>query len=230
MTHSNTILALCGVAALTALGLILATTIPSAVFPEIQFNRAIIMADSGDLPPDQMLVAVTRPLEQAAYGAIGVRLVRSTTTRGSSEIDVEFSENSDPVQSFELLNAVLGDARASLPPNTVVDTRLLTTGTFPIIDMSLSSRDRSAAELTDIAQYDLLPSLHRIEGVYRAEILGGKYREYVVRLDPGRMLQHKLSPQDIAGGLAKANVIESAGRVLDSHRMLLTVVTSDAWS
>jgi CzcA family heavy metal efflux pump len=227
LTHSNTILAICAVAALTALGLILATTIPSAVFPEIQFNRAIIMADSGDLPPEQMLVAVTRPLEQAAYGAIGVTLVRSTTTRGSSEIDVEFSANSDPVQSFELLNAVLGDARAGLPPNTVVDTRLLTTGTFPIIDMSLSSRDRSAAELTDIAQYDLLPSLHRIEGVYRAEILGGKYREYVVRLDPGRMLQHKLSPQDIAGGLAKANVIESAGRVLDSHRMLLTVVTSD---
>ena len=227
MSHSNTILALCAVAALTALGLILATTIPSAVFPEIQFNRAIIMADSGDLPPDQMLVAVTRPLEQAAYGAIGVRLVRSTTTRGSSEIDVDFSANSDPVQGFQLLNAALGEARSNLPADTVVDTRLLTTGTFPIIDMSLSSRDRSAAELTDIAQYDLLPSLHPIEGVYRAEIVGGKYREYVVRLDPGRMLQHKLSPQDIAGGLAKANVIESAGRVLDSHRMLLTVVTSD---
>ncbi len=227
MTHNNTILSICAVAALTALGLILATTIPSAVFPEIQFNRAIIMADSGDLPPDQMLVAVTRPLEQAAYGAIGVRLVRSTTTRGSSEIDVDFSANSDPVQSFQLLNAALGEARSNLPADTVVDTRLLTTGTFPIIDMSLSSRDRSAAELTDIAQYDLLPSVHRIDGVYRAEIVGGKYREYVVRLDPGRMLQHKLSPQDIAGGLAKSNVIESAGRVLDSHRMLLTVVTSD---
>jgi len=227
LSHSNTKLALCAVAALTALGLILATTIPSAVFPEIQFNRAIIIADAGDLPPEQMLVAVTRPLEEAAYGAIGVRLVRSTTTRGSSEIDVDFSASSDPVQSFQLLNAALGDVRARLPANTVVDTRLLTTGTFPIIDMSLSSRDRGPAELTDIAQYDLVPGLHRIEGVYRAEIVGGKYREYVVRLDPGRMLQHKLSPQDIVGGLAKANVIESAGRVLDAHRMLLTVVTSD---
>src|SRR5260370_32731180 len=41
------------------------------------------------------------------------------------------------------------------------------------------------------------------------------------------MLQHKLTPQDVVTGLAKANVIESAGRVLDAHRMLLTVVTTD---
>ena len=41
------------------------------------------------------------------------------------------------------------------------------------------------------------------------------------------MLQHKLTPQDVVAGLAKANVIESAGRVLDAHRMLLTVVTTD---
>ena len=41
------------------------------------------MADAGDLPAEQMIVAVTRPLEEAAYGVIGVSLVRSTTTRGS---------------------------------------------------------------------------------------------------------------------------------------------------
>ena len=41
-----------------------------------------------------MIVAVTRPLEEAAYGVIGVTLVRSTTTRGSAEIDVTFYEGS----------------------------------------------------------------------------------------------------------------------------------------
>jgi CzcA family heavy metal efflux pump len=205
----------------------MARSIPSAVFPQVQFKRAIILADSGDLPSEQMLVAVTRPLEEAAYGAVGVALVRSTTTRGSSEIDVNFNEGSDPVSTFQLLNAALGEVRSRLPPDTQVDTRLLTTGTFPIIIIGLSSRDRDLAELTDVAQYDLAPSLHRIPGVYRVEPVGAKLREYVVRLDPARMLQHKLTPQDVVNGLAKANVIESAGRVLDAHRMLLTVVTTD---
>jgi CzcA family heavy metal efflux pump len=174
-----------------------------------------------------MLVAVTRPLEEAAYGVIGVNLVRSTTSRGSAEIDVAFNEGADPVSTFQLLNAALSEAHSRLPADTEVDTRLLTSGTFPIIDISLGSRTRNGTELTDIAQYDLVPSLHRIAGVYRVEAVGAKYREYVVRLDPARMLQHKLTPQDVVNGLAKANVIESAGRVHDAHRMLLAVVTTD---
>jgi len=227
LSRANSSLALCAVIAASILGAIVARSIPSAVFPQIQFNRAIVLADSGDLPPEQMLVAVTRPLEEAAYGVIGVSLVRSTTTRGSAEIDVTFAEGTDPVSSFQLLNGALGEARSGLPADTKVDARLLTSGTFPIIDISLSSQVRNLTELTDIAQYDLAPSLHRIAGVYRVETVGAKYREYVVRLDPARMLQHKLTPQDVAADLARANVIESAGRVLDAHRMLLTVVTTD---
>src|SRR5215471_15947607 len=99
MNRGISLLALCGVIAGSILGLVLARSIPSAVFPQIQFNRAIILADSGDLPSAQMLVSVTRPLEQAAYGAMNVSQVRSTTTRGSSEIDVTFAERSDPVAS-----------------------------------------------------------------------------------------------------------------------------------
>ena len=72
MLRVNSTLAVLAVLALSTLGVILAFSIPSSVFPEITFNRAIILADSGDLPAEQMLVAVTRPLEEAAYGVVGV--------------------------------------------------------------------------------------------------------------------------------------------------------------
>lgn len=225
MGRTNSILALCAVIAVSVLGAMLARSIPSAVFPEIQFNRATVLVDAGDLPAEQMLVTVTRPIEEAAYGVVGVTLVRSTTTRGSAEIDVNFSESSNPVQTFELLNASINETH--LPANAKVEARLLTSGTFPIIEVGLSSPTRDLASLTDIAQYDLAPSLHRITGTYRVELVGAKQREYVVRLDAGRMLQHGLSSADVVAGLTKANVIESAGRVEDAHRNLLTVVTSD---
>jgi CzcA family heavy metal efflux pump len=225
--RSNSTLALIAVIAASAFGYILARGIPSAVFPEITFRRATILADSGDLPADQMLATVTRPLEEAAYSVPGVTLVRSTTTRGASEIDVTFGEDADPQMSFQNLNAAVGHVRSRLPPDTSVDAVLLTTGTFPIIDVSLSSQTRSLPELTDIANYDLVPSLHRIEGTYRVEVVGGKLREYVVRIDPDRMLQHNLSATDVVTGLQKNNVVASAGRMNESHRMLLTVVTAD---
>ncbi|HEV2170704.1 MAG TPA: efflux RND transporter permease subunit, partial [Candidatus Binatus sp.] len=206
---------------------ILARTIPSAVFPEIIFRRATILADSGDLPADQMLASVTRPLENAAYTVPGVTLVRSTTTRGSAEIDVAFGEDADPQISYQMLSAAVSHTRSLLPSDTAIDTALLTTGTFPIVDISMSSKIRSLPELTDFANYDLVPSLHRIDGTYRVEVIGGKYREFVVRLDPARMLQHDMSPGDVVAGLSKNNVIASAGRMNESHRMLLTVVTTD---
>lgn len=224
---NNYALALCAALASAALGAVLAPSIPSAVFPEIVFPRAIILASNGELPREQMLAAVTRPLEEAAYGVAGTSLVRSTTTRGEAEIDVTFSSRSELTGAFQLLNSALGEVRTKLPPATSFETRLLTTGTFPVLDLSLSSRIRGLPELTDIALYDLLPSFHRIPGVYRVELVGGKYREYVVRLDPARMLARGLAPQQVVAGLSAANVVASPGRVLDSHRMLLAVVSSN---
>jgi CzcA family heavy metal efflux pump len=227
MTRSTSTLAVLSVLAASVLGVILAQTIPSAVFPEIVFRRATILADSGDLPAEQMLASVTRPLEETAYGVVGVTLVRSTTTRGSAEIDVTFGEDADPQTSFQMLSAAIAPIRSQLPADTKVDALLLTSGTFPIVDLSLSSKSRSLPELTDIVNYDLVPSLHRIDGTYRVGVIGGKYREFVVRLDPARMQQHDMSPADVVAGLAKNNVIASAGRMNESHRMLLTVVTTD---
>src|SRR5260370_5329470 len=174
-----------------------------------------------------MLASVTRPLEESAYSVVGVTLVRSTTTRGSTEIDVTFGEDADPQTAFQMLSAAVSHTRSKLPADTAVDAVLLTTGTFPIIDISLSSKPRNLPELTDIANYELVPSLHLIEGAYRVEVVGGKYRGVVGRLDPARMLQHDMSPADVVTGMAKNNVIASAGRMNESHRMLLTVVTTD---
>ena len=131
--RSSHSLALLGAMAIGALGILAARAIPSAVFPELVFPRAIILADAADLPPEQMMVAVTRPLEEAAYGVVGTLLVRSTTTRGSAEIDVFFASGSDANSSFQLLNAAVAEVRNSLPVETKLDSRLLTTGTFPIV-------------------------------------------------------------------------------------------------
>ena len=74
MSRRSTILSLFAVIVLSILGVILAQSIPNAVFPEFVFHRAIILADSAELPASQVLVAVTRPLEEAAYSVPGTTL------------------------------------------------------------------------------------------------------------------------------------------------------------
>jgi len=76
---------------LVAAGAYLAVTIPIAVFPSTDFPRIIVGVDNGVMPIDQMLVTITRPVEDALNTVQGLERVTSITSRGSAEIDLYFS-------------------------------------------------------------------------------------------------------------------------------------------
>ena len=55
---------------LVAVGVYLASTIPVAVFPEVDFPRILVGVDNGVAPIDQMLVTVTRPIDSSSVGIV----------------------------------------------------------------------------------------------------------------------------------------------------------------
>ena len=118
------------VLALMVLGTYLATTIPVSVFPDTNFPRIVI---------DQMQVTVTRPLEEAANTVPGLDSVRSTTSRGSAEINLFFNWNVDMFQTLNLVNAALARAQSSLPPTAKITASRLTFAAFPILGYILTS-------------------------------------------------------------------------------------------
>src|SRR5690242_13273181 len=82
---------------LTLVGGYLAFSIPVAVFPNTDFPRIVIGVDNGVMPIDQMLVTITRPLEEAVNSVPGLQKVQSITSRGSAEIDLFFDWTSDMI-------------------------------------------------------------------------------------------------------------------------------------
>src|SRR5208337_656300 len=101
--HSRSILVL--VITLAILGIYVGFTIPVSVFPETNFPRILIAVDNGVMPIDQMMVTVTRPLEEAVNSVPGLQQVRSITSRGSAEIDLFFDWNVDMLQTLQYVNA-----------------------------------------------------------------------------------------------------------------------------
>src|SRR6202167_5348444 len=96
--HSKSIVFL--VLVLAVIGIYEALSIPIAVFPSTNFPRIIIGLDNGVMPIDQMEVTITSPLEEAVNGVAGLEDVRSTTSRGSAEIDLSFDWNVDMAQTL----------------------------------------------------------------------------------------------------------------------------------
>ena len=88
--------------AMAAMGAYLAFTIPVAVFPEVNFPRIIIGIDNGVMPIDQMLVTITKPLEEAVNSVPGLNTVWSITSRGTAEIDLFFDWHENMVTTLQL--------------------------------------------------------------------------------------------------------------------------------
>src|SRR5438270_7964894 len=101
---------------MVAVGAYLALTIPVAVFPDTNFPRIIIGADNGVFPIDQMLVTITRPLEEAVNTVPGLDHLWSITSRGQAEIDLFFNWNTDMYRALELVNATMARIQPTLPP------------------------------------------------------------------------------------------------------------------
>ncbi len=213
---------------LVAAGLYLALTIPVAVFPETDFPRIVIGVDNGVAPIDQMLVIVTRPIEEAVNTVQGLQRVWSITSRGSAEIDLFFSWKVDMFQTLERVNAALARVRSTLPPTASVTANRLTFAAFPIMGYSLTSATIPQTKLWELATYDLKPRLNRTEGVSTVVVQGGEEPEFEVRPDPAKLLQTSITVPAILEAIGQSNMIDSPGLFESNHQLVLSLVSGQA--
>src|SRR6266851_3185876 len=184
------------IVSLMLVGAYLAFTIPVAVFPNTDFPRIVIGIDNGVMPIDQMLVVITRPLEEAVNSVPGLQKVQSITSRGSAEVDLFFNWNSDMILTLQRVDAVVARLQADLPSTAKVETHRMTFAIFPIIGYSLTSNTLPPNKLWEIATYDLKPRLNRLDGVATVIIQGGRVPEFQVTPEPARLLAAGVTVQD----------------------------------
>jgi CzcA family heavy metal efflux pump len=213
---------------LVAAGVYLATTIPVAVFPEVDFPRVLVGVDNGVAPIDQMQVTVTRPIEEALNSVQGLERVQSITSRGSAEVDLFFSWNVDMFQTLERVNAALARVQASLPSTAKLTANRLTFAAFPIIGYSLTSDTVPQTRLWEIATYDLKPRLNRMTGVSTIVVQGGQEPEFEVQPDPAKLLQASTNVPSLLDAIGRSNLIDSPGLFENRHQLVLSLVTGQA--
>ena len=210
---------------LALIGAYLAFSIPVSVFPNTDFPRVVIGVDNGVMPIDQMLVTITRPLEEAVNSVPGLQKVTSVTSRGSAEVDLYFDWKSDMILTLQRVDAVVARLQAELPPTAKVDTHRLTFAVFPIIGYSLTSDTIPQNKLWEIATYDLKPRINRLDGVATVVIQGGRVPEFQVTPDPARLLTAGVTVQDILDAIRRTNMIDSPGLIEHEHQLVLALIS-----
>ncbi len=216
-------------AAFALAGAISSFSLPVGLFPRVSFPRVVVSLDAGDRPAERMAIQVTWPVEEAVRAVPGVKRVRSTTSRGSADISINFAWGLDMVQAMLQVESAVNQVMPNLPPGTQFSVRRMDPTVFPVLGYSLTSDTRSQVELRDLALYQIRPVLSAVDGVARVGVLGGAVAEYQVMVDPARLDSLGLSLADVAKALSAANVITAVGR-LEEHNKLYLVVSDTQFS
>jgi len=215
---------------LALVGGYLAFSIPISVFPNTDFPRIVVGVDNGVMPIDQMLVTITRPIEEAVNSVPGLQKVTSVTSRGSAEVDLFFDWKSDMILTLQRVDAVVARLQTELPPTAKVETHRLTFAVFPVIGYSLTSDTLPPNKLWEIATYDLKPRLNRLDGVATVIIQGGRVPEFQVTPDPARLLAAGITVPDILDAIKRTNLIDSPGLIEHSHQLVLGLISGQVRS
>jgi CzcA family heavy metal efflux pump len=225
----NSRVILLGIVLLSAAGLYSMATLPSNIYPEVEFPRIQMVAHAGDLSPRMMQLAVTRPLEEAARTVLGVRRVRSKTIRGACEISVIFNSDADMPYSLQLMQAKADEVKPGLPPGTELIVERMTPSLFPIFSVNVTGA-LPPADLRDLAVYQLRPLLSRVPGVADVEVLASEEREISVVVDPGRLNAARVTLQQVGDALKATNQVVSVGRLPRDYLQYQVLATAELTS
>jgi multidrug efflux pump len=158
---------------------------------------------------------ITEPLEKAVNGIAGVKNITSTSSQGTSRINVEFDLSMDLEAAANDVRDKVSQASRSLPddlPAPPVVSKA-DASADAIISMTVQSNTRNQLQVTEYANNVLVERLQTIPGVSSIQIWGEKRYAMRIWFDPAKLSAYGLTPSDVQSALARENVELPSGKI-----------------
>ncbi len=157
---------------------------------------------------------ITTPLERAIAAADGIDYIESQSVQGLSTINVRLKLNFNAASALADITARVNQVRADLPPEAEIPAIHIepSDSQYAAMYLSFGSNILEDNQVTDYLIRVVQPRLSAIDGVQRAEILGG--RTFAIRawLKPDKMAALNVSPSQVRAALAANNYLSAVGQ------------------
>ncbi|MBA3973304.1 MAG: acriflavin resistance protein [Candidatus Solibacter sp.] len=187
---------------------------PVDIFPNLG-NPAIYVAQPyGGMDPAQMEGFLTYYFEYHFLYITGIEHVESKSVQGASLMKLVFHQGTDMSQAMAEVVGYVNRSRAFMPPGTVPPfiTRF-DAGSVAVAQLVFRSGNRPTGEMQDIAINRVRPLFATLEGVSAPPPFGGNQKSIVVRLDPMKLRQYRVSPEEAIAAVNRASVVSPSGNV-----------------
>lgn len=191
-------------------------------FPSIDPPIISVRTNYAGANPDIIKSQITEPLERSINQIDGIRNISSSSSQGSSRINIEFILSKDLEEAANDVRDKVSQAQRSLPQD--IDSPPVVSkadaDSEPIIVMTVRSDTRDALDLNDIADNVIAQRIQTLPGVSSIQIWGQK--RYAMRLwiDPMRLAAYGVTPLDVRNALNRQNVELPSGKITGSNTEL----------
>lgn len=205
--------------ALLLLGLLGYRLLPVAPLPQIDIPTIFVSASLPGANPETMAATVATPLERALGQIAGVTEMTSTSSVGSSTIILQFELSRDVNGAARDVQAAINAARSLLPSGMPSLPRytIANPSDAPIIMLALTSKNRTAASLYDLAESRIKPVLAQISGVGDVSIRGGALPAVRIDLQPYKLVSYGISLEAVSQAVTRSTGSKPRGYLQGQH-------------
>ncbi|MEO5845284.1 MAG: efflux RND transporter permease subunit, partial [Caldimonas sp.] len=212
---ANPVFATMVMAALCVLGLFSYSQLRVERLPDITPPIVFVAIAYPGASPEAVETELTRPLELSLNGIAGVKMIRSNSLEGRSETVVEFQISADMSRAVQDVRDKVAVVQPSFPRDAKQPyvSRFDGDNAQPTVYLSLLGHERSARELSLLADQVVKKRLERAIGVARVDVGGLTVRQIRIDLDPQRLRALQLTPGDLSSALQRANADMPVGLI-----------------
>jgi multidrug efflux pump subunit AcrB len=203
----------CGLV-LLLLGVTSVVRMPVDLFPPINLPEVVVATFYSGMPPQDIEIDITNPLERFFTLASGIDHMESRSMLGVSIIKVYFQPGTNAdADVTELSNLALADLKR-LPPGTLPPVVLkFGASSLPVCLVTVKGQGLTETQLHDYAQFAIRNQIAVVKGAEIPPPFGGKYRQAMVYVDPYKLFSRQMTPMDVVDAVNQSNLILPAGDV-----------------
>ena len=184
-------------------------------YPAIDPPNINVRTSYGGANPDIIETQITEPLEKAINGIAGIKNITSSSSAGSSNINVEFDLSIDLEAAANDVRDKVSQASRSLPNDLEAPPVVskADASSDPIISMTVQSNTRNQLQISEWANNVLVERIQTIPGVSAIQIWGEKRYAMRIWFNPEKLTAYALTPNDVQTALLRENVELPSGKI-----------------
>lgn len=191
------------------------------IFPEFSPNLIVVQTEAPGYSTKQVEILVTRPIESALSGLIGIDHIRSESIQGLSIVNIYFKEDTDIYRNRQLVSERLSGLSEILPDGVGPAIPVpMASSSATILTMGVTSSTVNLMDLRSLVDWNLVPIILSVPGVADVNVFGGEVKQLQIQIDEEKLQQFNLGINEIADIAKQSTGIYGVGFVENVNQRL----------